>query len=215
MKLRLPNYIKYIFTNTFFLFVFIFLFRVIFYNYSAQLENAPSNEVLKAFWLGIRFDIKLVAIVIFPLTLLILIVNHKFLKRIAYKKIAAVYLVISYLAITLFYLMDFGYNDYLSTRLDATSLRFTTNLDISTQVLFESYPVYKGFFGLLVVCFLVYKLSNWVYKKFNAFDSEIISKKIKAIYFTATFLLLAFEFIIVSLIILYAGVKLSFLKIIK
>ena len=191
MLKKIPNYIKYIFTNVFFLFVFIVLFRVLFYTFFTQLESVTSQEIRKAFWLGIRFDIKLAIISFFPLSILILVINTRFFKRKIYKRIAVIYLIITYITITLFYLMDFGYYDYLGIRLDAAALRFLSNLKISTQVLFESYPVYKGSFGLVLLGFLVYKMATFSYHKFQN-SVQIHSKKIKTIYFISTILLLSY-----------------------
>ena len=95
------------------------------------------------------------------------------------------------MVITLFFVFDFGYYDYLSIRLDAASLRFLSNLDISTQVLFESYPVYKGLFGLLILVIILYKLNGYIYKK-HAIKTESISKKKKAFFIIIPFFLLAF-----------------------
>ena len=142
MQNRIPNYIKYLFVNIFSLTIYIFIFRVIFYAYFAQLDTVALTEIKQAFSLGIRFDIKLAILAIFPIAILIFFINQRIFKHKIYKKISIAYFTLIYLIITLFYIFDFGYYDYLSIRLDAASLRFLSNLDISTQVLFESYPVY-------------------------------------------------------------------------
>lgn len=191
MLQRVPNYIKYIFVNVLVLFLYIVIFRVIFYSFFAQLEDVSSLEIQKAFGLGLRFDSKLAVLSIFPLALLIFVVNYRFFKYKAYKLIGNIYLTLVYVAITLFHVFDFGYYDYLDIRLDAASLRFLSNLKISTQVLFESYPVYKGLFGLLILTFLIYKLVSWIYNKFSV-NNYNISKKRKAFFIVVPFLLLAF-----------------------
>ena len=191
MLKNIPNYIKYIFTNVFLLFVYIFSFRVLFYYIFSQLENVTSIEIQKAFWLGARFDIKLAVISFFPLATFVLITNYSFFKRITYQKIATIYFVLAYLILTLFFLFDFGYYDYLSIRLDASSLRFLSNIGISSQVLVESYPIYKGIFGLLILCFIIYKFSKYIYSYFNN-QKTLISKKVKSVYFISTFLILSF-----------------------
>jgi len=191
MLQKIPNYIKYIFSNFFLLIVFNFIFRILFYFFFAELEIATSNEIQKAFWLGVRFDIKLSAIILFPLALLVLIVNRRFFNNTFYKKLATFYLILAYIILTLFYLIDFGYYDYLSIRLDAASLRFLEDLKISTQVLFESYPVFKGLLGFLILGFIIFKLSRFLYISFKN-NHLNPSKKIKAVYFIATFLLLSF-----------------------
>tara|TARA_B110000902_G_scaffold265953_1_gene351902 strand:- start:2650 stop:4653 length:2004 start_codon:yes stop_codon:yes gene_type:complete len=187
---KTPNYIKYIFSSFFLLIVFNTIFRVLFYSFIAELETATSSEINSAFWLGIRFDIKLAAITIFPLAILVLIVNNRFFTHPFYLKFANTYLVLAFTILSLFYLIDFGYYEYLSTRLDAASLRFLEDLKISSQVLLESYPVFKGLFGLLFFAFLILKASKFLYSKFKKRNNDI-SKKIKAVYFIATFLLLA------------------------
>lgn len=189
---KIPNYIKYIFSNFLLLVVFNVIFRILFYSFFAELETATSSEKQTAFWLGVRFDIKVASITTFPLAILILIVNRRFFKYSFYRKLANIYLVLAYVILSLFYLIDFGYYDYLSIRLDAASLRFLEDLKISSQVLFESYPVFKGLFGFLVLAFLIYKLSKYLYNKFK--NQQIYySAKVKTVYFITTILLLAFS----------------------
>lgn len=191
MAKKIPNYIKYIFVNILFLLVFTSFFRILFYTFFSELNSFFSSEVQKAFWLGTRFDIKLTVITLFPLAIFVLVLNHRFFKQKIYKLIATFYLTLAYLVLTLFYLFDLGYYDYLTIRLDASSLRFLSNLKISSQVLIESYPIYKGFFGLLILCFVIYKLSNTIYKYFLK-NEKNISKKLKTFYFIVTILILSF-----------------------
>lgn len=191
MQQRIPNYIKYLFVNIVSLTIYALLFRVLFYTFFAQLDGVSSSEIQRAFSLGIRFDIKLAVLAVFPIAILLFIINQRFFKHSAYKKISTIYFTIMYLVITLFYLFDFGYYDYLNIRLDAASLRFLSNLSISTQVLFESYPVYKGLFGLLILGFVIYKFNAYIYRKFNVV-SAFISKKRKAVFIVIPFFVLAF-----------------------
>ncbi|WP_232457094.1 LTA synthase family protein [Polaribacter sp. SA4-12] len=191
MFLKIPNYIKYIFTNVFSLFIFILLFRFFFYLFFTNLDGASAKEIQKAIFLGVRFDLKLAILSFFPLAIFVLVTNYKFFKNTIYKKIANFYLVSIYLILTLFYIFDFGYYEYLAIRLDASSLRFLSNFKISSQVLVESYPVYKGLFGLLVLSFIIYKFSGFLYKFFSKAHQKI-TKKIKFAFFTSTFLLLSF-----------------------
>jgi phosphoglycerol transferase MdoB-like AlkP superfamily enzyme len=188
---KIPNYIKYIFTNVFFLFIFIAFFRGIFYFFFAPLDNVSSPEIQKAIFLGLRFDLKLAILTFFPLAILVLITNYKFFKNIIYKKIATIYLTLAYFILTLFYLFDFGYYEYLAIRLDASSLRFLSNFKISFQVLMESYPVYKGIFGLVILCFISYKFAAYVFKAHTKAHQKI-TNSIKAIFFMSTFLMLSF-----------------------
>jgi phosphoglycerol transferase MdoB-like AlkP superfamily enzyme len=188
---KIPNYIKYIFTNVFFLLIFIAFFRVLFYTFFASLDNVSSQEIQKALLLGLRFDLKLAILTFFPLAIFVLIINHNFFKSIIYKRIAAIYITLSYLILTLFYLFDFGHYEYLAIRLDASSLRFLSNFKISFQVLIESYPIYKGVFGLTILCFISYKYAILMFNKFNK-GYQKITNKLKALFFIFTFLILSF-----------------------
>ncbi len=191
MLKKIPNYIKYIFTNIFFLFIFIAFFRGLFYVFFASLDNASSQEIQKALLLGLRFDLKLATLTFFPLAILVLIINHNFFKSVIYKRIAAIYITFSYFLLTLFYLFDFGYYEYLAIRLDASSLRFLSNFKISFQVLIESYPIYKGVFGLAILCFISYKFAAYIFKTHTKAHQKT-TNKIKAVFFVFTFLTLSF-----------------------
>ena len=191
MLQKIPNYIKYIFTNFFLLFLFTVLFRFIFYSFFLELQNSNSSEITKAILLGIRFDIKLAVISFFPLSILVLSTNYTFFKKNIYRNIAKIYTVLIFLILTLFYVFDLGYYEYLEIRLDAGSLRFLSNLKISSQVLFESYPVYKGFIGLLILCIIMHKLSGSIYDTFVK-ENQKIKKPLKIILFIVTFLTLSF-----------------------
>jgi len=134
-----------------------------------ELEGVSANEIRKSFLLGIRFDLKLAILSFFPLALLILIVNYRFFKKSIYNKINNIYLTLTYLVILLFYVVDFGYYEYLAMRLDASALRFLSNLKISSQVLFESYPVYKGLLGLIVFGFVSYIASEKTIQRIRSY----------------------------------------------
>ena len=191
MKHKVPHYIQYLFINVFFVFIYALVFRGIFYGYFAQLNGVSNNEIWEALSLGIRFDLKLAVIAVFPIALLLFIINQRFFINAIYKKIGTLYFTFIYIALTFFYLVDFGYYEYLGIRLDAASLRFLSNLKISMQVLVESYPVYKGLLGLLVLAFLLYRFHRFIFKKFHRTETTL-TKKRKAFFIIIPFLLLAF-----------------------
>lgn len=156
------------------------------------MQGETSAELQTSVFLGLRFDLKLAILSMFPLALVVLITNQSFFTKKLYKSIARLYIMLVYLGLTLFYLTDFGYFSYLNTRLDAVSLRFLTNLKISSQVLVESYPVYSGSLGLLIFVILVGYLSNLLYQKLQKSKPIFLSKKRKTVYFLTTFLVLSF-----------------------
>lgn len=189
---KLPNYIKYIFINVGLLFIYLFIFRLIFFFYVADFDSASQKDIITAFSYGIRFDLKLAILSYFPLSILILSANYFFFEKIIFRKISIIYHSIIYLTLTLFYLTDIGYYSYLFTRLDATSLRFLSNFKISAQLLIETYPIFKGSIGLIILFLLVRFTGLKLFDKMVYTTVPYISKKVKAIYFLCTFLLLSF-----------------------
>ena len=115
MQQKTPNYIKYLFVNLFSIVVYAFIFRLIFYFFFAQLDTVSNSEIQQAFGLGIRFDIKLATLVVFPIAMLLFIINQRFFTYKIYKKISVIYFTIMYLVITLFFIFDFGLNQLAIT----------------------------------------------------------------------------------------------------
>ena len=192
MVKKLPNYIKYLFINVGFLFIYLLIFRLIFFFFIADFDSATQKDIIKAFSYGIRFDLKLAILSYFPLSILILSTNYLFFKKIIFRKISIIYHVIIYLILTILYLTDIGYYSYLFTRLDATSLRFLSNFKISAQLLIETYPIFKGGIGLMILFLTIRFTSSKLFDKMTSLKTSYLSKKVKAIYFICTFLLLSF-----------------------
>ena len=189
---KIPNYIRYILLNVGFLFTYLFIFRLVFYFYVANFDAASQKDLVTAFSYGLRFDLKLAILSYFPLSVIILSANYLFFKKTVFRIVATIYHIIIYVSLTIFYLTDIGYYSYLFTRLDATSLRFLSNLKISTQLLIETYPVYKGIIGLFILVLLIRFLGRKLFDKMVTKEMPYLSKKIKAVYFISTFLLLSF-----------------------
>jgi len=106
-------------------------------------SNSPisMSDFFYSMWLGFRFDLRMVVIMTLPLFLLGWI---KWLSPFRYNFMR--YFWLAYLSLVfsiyaLFYIVDFGYYAYLNTRLDFSSLRFLENFAISSEMVWESYPV--------------------------------------------------------------------------
>ena len=191
MLKRIPNYIKYLFSQIAVLFLFASIHRLFFYSFCTDFDASENQDVLESFFYGIRFDIKLAMIVVFPVAILIFIFNTKFLNKKIFKTISGIYFLISYLVISLFYLFDYGYYSYLGTRLNATSLRFFDDIKISTQVLVESYPVIKGTLALVVFLYIAFRFINKIYDFYDN-ESLLLNKKQKTFFIIVPFFMMAF-----------------------
>ncbi len=190
MRFKIPNFLNFLYINILSLFIFLFTLRFLFYTYFITKLVTDNNDLTKAFFLGIRFDLKLAILVFVPLALLYFFVKDFFHKK-KYRILYSIYIGIIYLFILSFYLFDFGHYNYLNLRVNASALRFLDNLKISTQVFIESYPVYKGLLLFLILFIILFKYNKWIYNKFSKIDF-ISTQKNKIIFSVVTTFILSF-----------------------
>ncbi len=165
-KKIIPAYVKFIFWNFFILLLFLWVLRLVFWQFSISLgDNVPYQDVKNALLLGARFDTRLALIATFPLHIYVLIIGNAYFRNKWYHRLAGNYMAITYLIISLFYLYDFGYFSYIGSRLDASVLRFVNNPWISLKMLWENYHVIWGLIGLAVLYTIIYKATFRLYKK--------------------------------------------------
>lgn len=169
MNTKVPNYLKYIFTNVIVLFVLLFIFRIIFYLYFISNLSVNNNDINKALLLGARFDLRLAILSYIPFALCYLFIKDFFKKKV-YKLLSIYYGIILYFIVLVFYLFDFGHYSYLNLRVNANALRFFENLGISTKVFWESYPIFKGLIGVVIFLYMTIKLHNFIYSFFKKID---------------------------------------------
>ncbi len=119
-----------------------FLFRLAFWLYFRSPDDpVPAGMLAHSFYLGFKYDLRLALLVILPLFLFGgLRLFSPFESRLM-RNIWFAYLGATFLAILIFYYMNFGYYAYLQQPMNATVLRFAYNLETSLQMVLESYPV--------------------------------------------------------------------------
>ncbi|MBU1658426.1 LTA synthase family protein [bacterium] len=161
MFFKLPKLLRFLLlfiTSLTLLFVVMrFAFYIVF--------NDPSSplimfDLMKSMWLGMRFDLRMVVLMILPLFLL---GGIKWITPFKYN--LARYVWLGYLSLifsvyVMFYVFDFGHYAYLNTRLDFTALRFAENAAISAEMVWESYPVIWISLAIIAVNGVFIFLSN-------------------------------------------------------
>ena len=126
------------------------------YNYELLLE-APTRDVLKAFYIGCRFDGRLAAILSMPLGLMLTIPPLG--RRLAAwaGRISSVYFLI-FLVLWLVYAGDFGFYTYLGERLNFTAIELLEDFWVSLNMVWESYPVIPIILGVVLLAWLCSRL---------------------------------------------------------
>ncbi len=140
------------------------LLRVGFWLYfSSAGDPVPAGELLTAFYLGLKFDLRFTLVLLLPLFLLGGLPWLDPFRYRAAKVLWVVYLTLAGAATLLFYVIDFGHYSYVETRVDASALGFLRNLGISLQMVWESYPVvWLSLLGVVGVCLIAYLLHRLI-----------------------------------------------------
>lgn len=98
-------------------------------------------ELLPSFWLGLKYDLRWIAIVLLPIACISLFPKFSPFYSEHCKRGWTIYLAIVTLLLLFFFGADFGHFAYVSTRLNASALNFAEDAKISFQMLWQSYPV--------------------------------------------------------------------------
>lgn len=154
------------------------LMRLVFvcYFYPAE-DSFTINDLIKAIYLGLKFDLRVSLIFCLPYFIFSLIPKFnpvKNNKSLPYW--TALYCLLLSLLLQV-YLQDFAYYDYLKDRLNATILQFTENLYISMEMVWQSYPMVSVLIGSFFVLILFYKTLNKFVFSIQASIQDPRSKK--------------------------------------
>jgi phosphoglycerol transferase MdoB-like AlkP superfamily enzyme len=160
IKWRIPKTIQWVF-NLFLILLGIFtLFRI-----STFLAFKPADmgwgDLLPSFLLGIRYDLRWIAVMLLPIVLAGIFPRLTPFFSLRNRRMWTIYLAVVTLMMFFFFGADFGHFAYVSTRLNASALNFMEDAKISFAMLWQSYPMFWIFVGLLVaVAFFA-----WLYRQ--------------------------------------------------
>lgn len=99
------------------------------------------DDILRTLGIGLRFDLRLALLVVLPLTLLAWMPRFNLLRSRALRYLSRMYLALAVGLLLLVYIVDFGHYAYLGVRINATVLRFIEDAQISTGMIWQTYPV--------------------------------------------------------------------------
>jgi phosphoglycerol transferase MdoB-like AlkP superfamily enzyme len=153
-RLRVPKTIQWI-VKLFFIYLFIFTaFRVatvVFF----KPEYVPYKQLPRAFWLGFKYDLRWIGIVLLPIACLSVIPRLSPFYSQKSKKGWTVYIAILTLLLFFFFGADMGNFAYNQTRLAASSLNFAEDPKISFRMIRESYPIVWITVGLIAAVLMI------------------------------------------------------------
>ncbi|MUH94591.1 LTA synthase family protein [Pseudomonas aeruginosa] len=126
------------------LFVALAALRGLFFlGFSGFDANALSEveAVPQTLGIGLRFDLRLAILLMLPVALLAWLPVWNLTRSRAVRWLARLYLALALGAVLLVYIIDFGHYAYLGVRINATVLRFLEDAQISTDMVWQTYPV--------------------------------------------------------------------------
>ncbi|MCB0365526.1 MAG: sulfatase-like hydrolase/transferase [Bdellovibrionaceae bacterium] len=116
------------------------LMRLGFYWFFRSGET-PSSDLMHAFYLGLKFDTRVVLVFLLVPALAMLLPALNPFRRNKVIPLWTAWYSLCFFASLFFYALDFAYYSYLGLRVNATVLHFLENPIISAQMVWQTYPV--------------------------------------------------------------------------
>ena len=118
-----------------------------------ELTASPAADILKALYIGTKFDIRMVVLALIPIALILAIppLERRLIQNRMFRRGLSLFYGLLYAAAALVYVIDFGWFFYLHTRVDATLFELMGDPDIAGPMVWESYPVVWIALGLALI----------------------------------------------------------------
>lgn len=159
---NIPRLFRYILIATGIHLVAFFILRFgLYWYFKTPTDPIQSAELIQAFYLGLKFDLRLSLMMTLPV---FLFAGIRFLSPFEYDSTRRFWLSIQAIifAFVLFvYFINFAYFSYLHKPLDASAIRFLQNFAISMEMVWSTYPViWLSLLLILVTSVYVYILNK-------------------------------------------------------
>jgi phosphoglycerol transferase MdoB-like AlkP superfamily enzyme len=146
---RLPALARFLLALTAVEFAVFAVFRLAFWAaFHETLAGASWGDLIKAFYLGSKFDLRLALLLLLPLALLGWIPFFDPARRRAARIAWLAYLTAAQSGVLLLYFVDFGHYAYQRVRLNASLIDHLTPVAVAARVAWETYPLVPAFLGL-------------------------------------------------------------------
>ncbi len=185
----MPKLIRFLLITTCLHLVMFSALRVLFWQYFHNpADPIALPDLGQAFYLGLKFDLQLSLAIILPL---FIIGNIRFFNPFhsgGMRFLWLFYLFVVMTAVLIIYVGNFGHYGYLGKPIDSTVLRFFENMDIASQMVWETYPVIEWVLGFIATILLyLFTLNRLIIRNNYLVDTprSILNKTIIALLFSS------------------------------
>ena len=124
-------------------------------------KSLSINELIPSFWMGIRYDLRWISIILLPIVVLTMTPRLSPFFSSRNKKWWTWYLAVVTFIVFVFFAADFGSFAYNQTRVDAGAMNFAEDFGISWQMMWQTYPMLWMILGLVIAVWFF----RWMYHK--------------------------------------------------
>ncbi len=160
IKWRVPKAIQWI-VKLFFIYLFIFTAFRVATVICFKPKIIPYLELWPSFWLGLKYDLRWISFILFPIAVLSLFPKLAPFHSQQSKKFWTAYLGIITLLVLFFYGADFGQFSYINARLNADALIFAEDPRESLKMVWQSYPIIWILIGLVGAVLMMI----WIFRR--------------------------------------------------
>ncbi|MFN8249622.1 MAG: sulfatase-like hydrolase/transferase [Ferruginibacter sp.] len=160
IKWRASKTIQWI-VKLFFIYLLIFTAFRIATVFFFKPHNISVAELLPSFWLGLKYDLRWIAFILFPIALFSIYPKFSPFYSEKLKKFWTAYLGILTLLVLFFFGADFGQFAYVNARLNADALIFAEDPRESLQMVWQSYPIIWILLGLVGAVLMM----TWMFRR--------------------------------------------------
>ena len=164
IKYKIPKTLLWV-VNLLLIFLLIFtVFRLV-TCIAFKPKSLSINELIPSFWMGIRYDLRWIAIILLPIVIFSMVPRLSPFYSAHNKKWWTWYLAIVTFIVFVFFAADFGSFAYNQTRVDAGAMNFAEDFGISWQMMWQTYPMLWMILGLVVAVWFfrwMYHKSHWL-----------------------------------------------------
>jgi phosphoglycerol transferase MdoB-like AlkP superfamily enzyme len=174
--IKIPKLVRFVFSVEIIFLLIMSLLRIILFMVFSRQGN-HFTDVLSSFLLGVRFDLRYIGILGALLLITGCFPGGDPILTASGKRLAFFFTGLAAFLLVFFYSVDFAHYSYLSQRLNASVLNYLVDARISTNMIWQTYPVFRIVLVLIAGTWLLQFLVKRVHKSIQKAEAPALPRK--------------------------------------